>query len=231
MNNIVIATIKEWNIKNYFSLLNTYQDTYIFHLITHQEELDYPSIKDIDPLYIFFPHWSWKVPENIYKDFTCIVFHMTDLPFGRGGSPLQNLIMREVYDTKISAIAVVDELDAGDIYLQQEFDISSGSAQDNFIGLSAIIFEIMIPELLQNRPKPWRQEGEVTTFQRRVPKESDIKTLSTLTINKLYDFIRMLDGEGYPKAFLQIDELKIEFSDIEIEDDRLTGRFEVMKDA
>lgn len=231
MDNIIIATIKEWNIKNYFSLLNEYEDTYTFHLITHPDELDYQGIKDIDPLYIFFPHWSWKIPESIYTDFTCIVFHMTDLPFGRGGSPLQNLIMREVYDTKVSAISVVDALDAGDIYLQQEFNISTGSAQNNFIRLSAIIFEKMIPELLQSRPKPWRQEGKITIFQRRVPKQSDIKTLSTLTINKLYDFIRMLDAEDYPKAFLKIDELKIEFSDVEIEDDRLTGRFEVMKDA
>ena len=40
---------------------------------------------------------------------------MTDLPYGRGGSPLQNLIVRGHKETKISAIKVVKELDAGPV--------------------------------------------------------------------------------------------------------------------
>ncbi len=51
-----------------------------------------------------------------FFNFNCVVFHMTDLPFGRGGSPLQNLISRGIYKTKISAIKVVKEIDAGPIY-------------------------------------------------------------------------------------------------------------------
>ncbi|MGG3804445.1 hypothetical protein [Metabacillus fastidiosus] len=44
---------------------------------------------------------------------------MTDLPFGRGGSLLQNLIVRGIYETKISAIKCVKELDAGQIYVKE----------------------------------------------------------------------------------------------------------------
>jgi methionyl-tRNA formyltransferase len=44
---------------------------------------------------------------------------MTDLPFGRGGSPLQNLISRKIYNTKLSAIRVVKELDAGPVFLKK----------------------------------------------------------------------------------------------------------------
>lgn len=40
------------------------------------------------PKYIFFIHWSWIVPSVILEKFECVCFHMTDLPFGRGGSPL-----------------------------------------------------------------------------------------------------------------------------------------------
>ena len=32
--------------------------------------------------------------QEIHENYKCIIFHMTDLPFGRGGSPLQNLISR-----------------------------------------------------------------------------------------------------------------------------------------
>ena len=44
---------------------------------------------------------------------------MTDLPYGRGGSPLQNLIVRGWKETKVLALKVVEELDAGPIYYKK----------------------------------------------------------------------------------------------------------------
>ena len=46
------------------------------------------------PKYIFFPHWSKKVDTKIVNNYECVCFHETDLPYGRGGSPIQNLILR-----------------------------------------------------------------------------------------------------------------------------------------
>ena len=46
---------------------------------------------------------------------------MTDLPFGRGGSPLQNLIVRGYKSTKLTAIKVQSGIDTGDIYLKKPF--------------------------------------------------------------------------------------------------------------
>lgn len=229
MDNIIIATIKEWNIKNYFSLVESYKHKYHFHLITNKDELNYKIIEQIQPTYIFFPHWSWIIPSDIYTNYECIVFHMTDLPYGRGGSPFQNLIIREIYDTKISAIKVDEGLDTGDIYLKEDFNISTGSAEENFIHLSNIIYTKMIPKILDTTLVPTKQTGEITTFQRRKIKESDINTLSTKSISKLYDLIRMLDAEGYPKAYLDFDKIRIEFSEVHLKNNRLVGRFEVME--
>ena len=53
---------------------------------------------------------------------------MTDLPFGRGGSPLENLILRGHTSTVISAIKCAPELDSGDIYLQKPLSLY-GSAE------------------------------------------------------------------------------------------------------
>ena len=72
----------------------------------------------VEPRYIFFPHWSWKIPKEIYEHYECVAFHMTDLPYGRGGSPLQNLIVREKYYTQISAFRVTEGMDEGPIYLK-----------------------------------------------------------------------------------------------------------------
>ena len=40
--------------------------------------------------------------------------------------------------------------------------------------------------------------------------ESNIEWLQTL--EQLYDYIRMLDGEGYQKAFIETEHFKVEFS-------------------
>ncbi|MBT6930705.1 MAG: methionyl-tRNA formyltransferase, partial [Candidatus Marinimicrobia bacterium] len=212
MKNIIIATIKEWNIENYFKLKEKYGHEFNFHLISNSEALTEEFIQKINPNYIFFLHWSWIIPKNIYNNFNCVLFHMTDLPYGRGGSPLQNLIMNKVYKTKISAIKVSENIDSGDIYLKESLDISTGSAQDIFKRSSQITFEKMIPEFLSSKLSAKEQSGEIVTFKRRTPEQSSIKTVKDLSLTSLYDFIRMLDGEGYPKAYIEIENIKIEFS-------------------
>ena len=227
MDNIVIATIKEWNIENYFKLKDEYGHEFNFHLISNSEALTEEFIQKINPNYIFFLHWSWIIPKNIYNNFNCVLFHMTDLPYGRGGSPLQNLIMNKVYKTKISAIKVSENIDSGDIYLKESLDISTGSAQNIFKRSSQITFEKMIPEFLSSKLSAKEQSGEIVTFKRRTPEQSSIKTVKDLSLTSLYDFIRMLDGEGYPKAYIEIENIKIEFSQVDKTDTQLSGKFEV----
>ena len=209
MKTIIIATIKTWNIKNAEKLAHTIKDKTNTKIITSKKELTIDTIKTLNPEYIFFPHWSWKIPQAIYANYPCIVFHMTDLPFGRGGSPLQNLIVRGYKQTKISAIKVVEAMDAGDVYLKEDLDLY-GTADEIFMRASKIVFEKMIPQILKNKIIPKAQQGEITTFKRRRPEESTIEGLQTL--EQLYDHIRMLDGEGYPKAFIETEHFKIELS-------------------
>ena len=230
MKNIVIATIKEWNINNYFELKKELENEYSLYLLTNKDELSFKNIETINPKYIFFPHWSWIIPENIYKNYECILFHMTDLPYGRGGSPLQNLIINKVYNTKISAIKVSKELDEGDVYLKEDFDISKGSANEIYKNASKLIFKKLIPNILRQNPTPVSQEGVVVNFKRRTPEQSNIKMLNDVSIANLYDFIRMLDAPSYPKAYIELDNSKIELSEVIIKDGKLEGRFEVSKD-
>ena len=58
--------------------------------------------------------------------------------------------------------------------------------------------------------------GKPTFFKRRNEKMSKISN-SVNNINKLYDFLRMLDAEDYPKAYLELKNLKVEFFNIKKE--------------
>ncbi len=230
MESIVIATIKSWNIKNALKFREKWGDTYKVHLVTDPKNLSADLLERIKPSYIFFPHWSWIIPPEIYEPFECVVFHVADLPYGRGGSPLQNLIIRGVKWTKVSALKVDGGLDTGPIYLKRDVFIGLGSAEEIFIEISNLIFQEMIPEILEKRPKPYPQKGEILEFQRRKPHESELTPEIAENLPRLYDFIRMLDGEGYPRAFLRLGRFKILFSEAHLRADRLCGRFEIMED-
>src|SRR6056297_3553132 len=171
--NIIIATIKSWNIDNAYQFKKENKN-FNTEIITTKEELTYKNIKKVNPDYILFPHWSWKIPKKIYENYECIVFHMTDLPYGRGGSPLQNLIKRGFENTKISAIEVEEGIDTGDIYLKKDLNLN-GTAEEIFIRLSNIISNEMMPEIINKDIEPCKQKGKVVKFDRRKSSQSKIK--------------------------------------------------------
>ncbi|MEO0509039.1 MAG: methionyl-tRNA formyltransferase [Verrucomicrobiota bacterium] len=168
------------------------------------------AIKEIEELrHIFFLHWSYIVPDDITSNYECICFHMTDLPFGRGGSPLQNLIARGHTTTMLTALRMVREIDAGPVYLKKPLKIDKGSALEIYKEAGALSCE-MIEEILINAPSPIPQVGQETSFRRRTPEQSVIT--ETKNLQMVHDHIRMLDAPGYPAAFIEINGLRIEFN-------------------
>ena len=142
----LVVTIKDWNIEEYKEYSNKFKGEW--HLITNKEELTLGNLKRINPEYIFFPHWSWMVPQEIVDNFECVCFHMTDLPYGRGGSPLQNLIIKGCKETKITALKMTQELDAGGIYRKTHLSLH-GSAQEIFVRASKKISKLNEGDLIQ----------------------------------------------------------------------------------
>lgn len=203
----IIVSEKGWN-KELISTLKSQHKSVNWLLINTRDGFNISVLNALKVDKIFIPHWSYIIPEDIYSKYECIVFHMTDLPYGRGGSPLQNLIERGHTETKISALRVVKELDAGPIYLKRELSLS-GTAQEIFSKANDVI-EGMITAILSNDLLPIEQSGEVVNFKRRKPEDSNINKLENL--EKVYDYIRMLDADGYPHAFLETSHLKLEFT-------------------
>ena len=150
---------------------------------------------------------------------------MTDLPFGRGGSPLQNLIVRGISETKISALRCVKEVDAGPIYMKRPLSLQ-GTAQDIYVRASAII-EDMIVSIIEKKPDPQDQTGEVVLFKRRKERDGSLSQLKTL--EQVYDHIRMLDAEGYPNAFIETDKLHFEFKNASIKSDYILADVMIMR--
>jgi methionyl-tRNA formyltransferase len=174
---------------------------------------------------IFFPHWSWLIPKDVYSNFECVIFHMTDLPYGRGGSPLQNLIVRGNRETMLSAFKCVQELDAGPVYLKRRLSLA-GTAE-NILRRAGVLTQKMILEIVKKRPVPQTQSGEVTEFTRRRPEDGDVAPLERL--DQVYDHIRMLDAVGYPPAFLNAGQLRLEFSKAKMSEEFIEAKVRIRR--
>lgn len=207
---IIIATIKSWNIELAEAFRKKYEGIHDIIIYTTKEEFTADNVRGFNPDYIFLPHWSHIMPGEIADNWECVVFHMTDLPYGRGGSPLQNLIVRGHKDTKISAIRMTEQLDGGPVYMKYPLSLE-GSAQEIFVRCSEIIFNKMIPKFLAEKVTPVPQEGEPVVFKRRKPEEGRIRP--DMKTDEIYDYIRMLDAEGYPRAYIDFGNYRLELED------------------
>ena len=167
------------------------------------------AVAAIDPQWIFVPHWSHWIPESIWGPWATVIFHMTDLPYGQGGSPLQNLIQRGHTSTMLTALRCSAGLDAGDVYLKQPLSLH-GSAEEIFLRADGLI-EQMIERIVREEPTATPQQGEPVLFSRRSPAQSHLASCPEGDIAAWYDQIRMLDAEGYPHAFLEAHGMRMEF--------------------
>jgi len=213
MSNYIILSQKPWNKSLLEDLSLKTDDNWV--LISSKDDFNNDNLKKINPDKIFIPHWSYIIPELIFNSYECIVFHMTDLPYGRGGSPLQNLILLGHKNTKISALQVESGIDTGDIYLKKDLSLN-GTAQDIYERANEVISD-MIVEIVKTKPVPIKQEGKPTLFKRRKPLMSNMKDVESL--DEVYDFIRMLDADGYPPAFLETSNCKFEFRKVSKQND------------
>jgi methionyl-tRNA formyltransferase len=203
--NYIVCAVKPWNVEAFRRRGPTLSGNW--HMIDDPAHLTLGALADLSPRYVFFPHWSWRVPDEIFSRHECVCFHMADLPYGRGGSPLQNLIMRGHTTTQLNALRMVRELDAGPIYLKRPLSLE-GRAEDIFRRAADLVYDL-IAEIIAKEPVPIPQSGEPVLFRRRKPEESRLPQQADAVA--VYDFIRMLDAPTYPKAFVEWGDFRLEF--------------------
>ena len=160
---IVILTSRKWN--EWIAKDSTILEISEPYLITDKNDFTIENLNKINPKYIFVPHWSLIISQEIFNQYTTIIFHMTDLPYGRGGSPLQNLILRGIKKTKISAILCTSFLDSGNVYCKEDLDLF-GSAIEIFLRASKVVRQMII-KIVKENIIPFLQEGEIFEFKRR----------------------------------------------------------------
>ena len=217
----VVAAIRPWNLSIFHARIANISGKW--HLIENREDLTIERVAEINPRLVFVMHWSWRIEAAILDGFECIGFHPSALPFGRGGSPIQNLISRGHRDTVLTAFRVVQEMDSGPIYFQRPMSLE-GTAEEIFVRMANLAAD-MIEALVADTQKPQAQSGEPVVFTRRTPEQSAIPEDAGLSA--LFDHIRMLDAAEYPRAFLETGGLRFEFRNPVLRYGNIEARVEI----
>jgi methionyl-tRNA formyltransferase len=222
----LVLGCKPWNRRLFEDMLRPLPGEW--HYIGLPTELTLDAVHQLAPRYIFFLHWSWKVPDELVDRYECVCFHMTDVPYGRGGSPLQNLIVRGHRETKLTALRMSHDFDAGPVYLKQPLSLE-GVAEEVYLRAGRLSAG-MIQRIIRLEPKPMPQKGKAVNFKRRKPEQSELTNSSAASLEQLYDSIRMLDAEGYPRAFLHHAGFRFEFSRPALYDGRIVADVKITRD-
>ncbi len=218
----IVASCKPWHEAGFNSLRSEIEADWRW--VTNQEQL-FQALHTRAPRYIFFLHWNWFVADQIWQNHECVCFHMTDVPYGRGGSPLQNLIVAGHKETKLTALRMAAVTDAGPVYTKKKLSLD-GRAESIYRRAGELSFDI-IRWMVLNEPTPVAQQGEVVSFKRRKPVQSSLPAEGDL--ESVYDHIRMLDAPSYPLAFIRHGELRLEFSNAVFKADAVTADVKISK--
>jgi len=161
----LVATGHAWGVETYWKCARRIAGSWEY--VQTPGALAEALLKD-RPAYVFFLNWSGHVPLDITDEFTCVNLHCTPLPYGRGGHPIENLILRGRTDTVITAHRMTDEFDAGPIYAQRG-PISLAGTKDEILVRFIEPAVDLLRWIVGTDPIPTPQVGEVVRFARLTP--------------------------------------------------------------
>lgn len=208
---------RDWALDIYRNLeKELHEHTFLFQL--SEPEFCGDAIAEFSPDLILFYGWSKIIPDNLVAKYNCLMLHPSPLPRYRGGSPLQNQIIRGEIKSAVTIFLMDQGIDTGPIAKQSELDLS-GTLSEIFERISVIGLRLTLDIVREGLNVYAQDEAKATQFKRRKPHESEI-TIEELTNQSslyLYNKIRMLQ-DPYPNPFIKtIDGKKIIIKGVEID--------------
>ena len=129
-----------------------------------------------------------------------IVILASDLPIGRGWSPITWQILEGKNSIPISVFEANEGIDSGPIYFKDKVTLEGHELIDEIRGIVASKIEQLILKFINQNPKISNpQKGEPTYYSRRVPLESKLDI--NHSIKQQFNLLRVCDNSRYPAFF------------------------------
>lgn len=133
-----------------------------------------------------------------------LVLHASNLPEGRGWSPHIWELLDGAKSITVSLLDAEDEVDSGAIWAKREMSVPLGALYDE---INKALFETEISLMSEavarindeTAPVPQDATVEPTFHRKRTPADSEIDP--SLSLQALFNKIRLMDPERYPAYF------------------------------
>jgi methionyl-tRNA formyltransferase len=143
------------------------------------------------------------IPEILCRSRSNIVVHASELPKGKGMSPLTWQILEGKNQIPLTLFEAVEAIDAGPVYLRAHLDFQGNELlheMQNAVGKK--ILE-MCASFLNNWPQILSQgaiqTGKPSFYKKRKPEDSRLDP--NLSLAKQFNLLRVVDNDRYPAFF------------------------------
>ena len=130
------------------------------------------------------------------------VIHESDLPSGKGFSPVQWQILAGSNTIIVSVIQLDALIDGGDIVLQKKLEFVGDELYEEIRAKQAAVTFDLVCECIECYPdySPKPQVGSENFYRRRYPEDSELDPDKTL--RELFPLLRVCNNEKWPAFFV-----------------------------
>ncbi len=141
-----------------------------------------------------------KIFKNLPLNKHNLVVHESDLPKGKGWSPLTWQVLEGKKRIPITLFEATEKVDAGKIYNQDFIKLDGYELLPEIKHKQGVITNNLILKFLENYPNQGKeQKGEETFYDKRGPKDSQLSIDKSL--KEQFNLLRVCDNERYPAFF------------------------------
>ena len=139
--------------------------------------------------------------EGLSKSKSNIVCHPSDLPSGKGSSPIAWEIIGGNNELTFTLFEAIEGVDSGQVYSKKKVNLIGDELNDEIKKIQAEITFAMIIDYIKSYPnyESYPQSGKESFYKRRTPADCELDI--NKSIKEQFDLLRTVDNENYPAFF------------------------------
>lgn len=162
------------------------------------------NIKSKTDVNIIFSYFKIIPKKFLKKSKFNVVNHGSDLPRGRGMSPITWQILENKQYINYSLISASEDLDQGDIIFKKKIKISKNLLYDEIkkieLDTNLFLLEKFLKKISKNKKIIFiKQKGKATYYKSRKPEDHKID--ANKSIKSQFNLLRTSDNDKYPCFF------------------------------
>ena len=162
---------------------------------------NYRKIKNYDIVFVI-SYTKILKSSFLKKNKLTLVVHASNLPKGKGFSPIQWQILEKKNEINFCLLRAATKVDSGEIYEKDFISLDGTELYDKIRYFQAIATMKIIYRFLKKYPNviSIQQNGKSTFYRRRTKKDSILNI--NLPIKKLFNQMRIANNEKWPSFFI-----------------------------